>query len=165
MVPEPGQIVVGQLFNEPMRVETAAQIDDGTWRLGFVGTHAERFRSVTLSPADLASLTAYRSAQSFQGEGTPFRLGVHSFCIAFEFDPYFGLSVSRVDPLPHQLEAIYHYIRKLPQIRESLCDCGCVFETPIRDLAGSVSACAMIYNFNRREASPSVALRADSGSA
>jgi len=46
MIPEPGQIVGGKLFNQPMRVETTAQIGDGTWR-GLVGTHTERFRSVT----------------------------------------------------------------------------------------------------------------------
>jgi len=37
--------------------------------------------------------------------------------ITFEFDPYFGLSISRVDPLPHQLEAVYDYLLKLPQVR------------------------------------------------
>jgi hypothetical protein len=29
MIPEPGQIVAGKLFNEPMRVETAATISGG----------------------------------------------------------------------------------------------------------------------------------------
>ena len=124
MIPEPGQIVAGKLFSEPMRVETAAQIGDGTWRLGLVGTHTERFRSVTLSAADLASLTTYRTTHSFQGDGALFRLGVQAYSlgIAFEFDPYFGLSVSRVDPLPHQLEAIYHYMLKLPRVRFLLAD-------------------------------------------
>jgi hypothetical protein len=37
--------------------------------------------------------------------------------IAYEFDPYFGLSISRVDPLPHQLEAIYDYLLKLARVR------------------------------------------------
>jgi superfamily II DNA or RNA helicase len=124
MIPEPGQIVAGKLFNEPMRVETAAQISDGNWRLGLVGTHTERFRSVTLSAADLTSLTVYRTTQSFQGDGALFRLGVQAYSlgIAFEFDPYFGLSVSRVDPLPHQLEAIYDHMLKLPRVRFLLAD-------------------------------------------
>jgi SNF2 family DNA or RNA helicase len=38
------------------------------------------------------------------------------------FDPYFGLSISRVDPLPHQLEAVYDYLLKLPSIRFLLAD-------------------------------------------
>ncbi len=59
-VPQPKQIVTGRLFIEPMRVETAEQIGDGTWRLGLVGTQTEKFRSVTLSAADLTSLIIQR---------------------------------------------------------------------------------------------------------
>jgi len=64
----------------------------------------------------------YRATQSFQGDGTLFRLGVQAYCLGIGFDPYFGLSVSRVDPLPHQLEAIYHYMLKLPRVRFLLAD-------------------------------------------
>jgi hypothetical protein len=31
--------------------------------------------------------------------------------------PHFTLSIARVDPLPHQLEAVYDYFLKLPRIR------------------------------------------------
>src|SRR2546421_12533407 len=105
--PTSGQVVTGKLFSEPMRVETAVQVGDGTWRLGLVGTQTERFRSVTLSAADLASLTAYQATHTFQGSGSLLRLGVQAYSlgIAYEFDPYLGLSVSRVDHLPNQLEA------------------------------------------------------------
>ena len=37
-------------------------------------------------------------------------------------DPYFGLSVSRVDPLPHQLEAVYDHLLKLVGVRFLLAD-------------------------------------------
>ena len=33
------------------------------------------------------------------------------------FGPYFGLSILRVDPLPHQLEAVYEHLLKLPSVR------------------------------------------------
>jgi len=35
--------------------------------------------------------------------------------LAYEYDPYFSLSISRVDPLPHQLEAVYDYFMVLPE--------------------------------------------------
>lgn len=123
-IPAPGQILRGRLFSEPMRVETAAQIGDGTWRLGLVGTFSERFRSVTLSAEDLASLEVLATVQTFNGDGSLLKLGIQAYSlgIAFEFDPYFGLSVSRVDPLPHQLEAVYDYMLKLARVRFLLAD-------------------------------------------
>jgi superfamily II DNA or RNA helicase len=42
--------------------------------------------------------------------------------LAYEYDPYFSLSIARVDPLPHQLEAVYDYFVKLPRIRFLLAD-------------------------------------------
>ena len=52
------------------------------------------------------------------------RLGLQAYAlgIAYEFDPYFGLSISRVDPLPHQLEAVYDHLLKLPSVRFLLAD-------------------------------------------
>ncbi len=124
LTPQPGQILKSNLFSEPMRVEIAIQVGNGTWRLGLVGTLTEKFRSVTLSADQLPLLQFIEPAQSFNGDGSLLRLGLqaHSLGIAFEFDPYFGLSMSRVDPLPHQLEAIYEYMLKLPRVRFLLAD-------------------------------------------
>lgn len=123
-VPEPGQIVTGTMFSEPMRIETVARISDDTWRLGLVGVQSERFRRVTLPAAELSSLTFHELTRTYSGDGELLRLGIQAYSlgIAFEFDPYFGLSVSRVDPLPHQLEAIYDYMLKLPRVRFLLAD-------------------------------------------
>jgi hypothetical protein len=42
-----GQILVGPLFNEPMRVETVQSNGTASWIVGFVGANSERFRKVT----------------------------------------------------------------------------------------------------------------------
>jgi superfamily II DNA or RNA helicase len=107
-----------------MRVETIRPAGDGSWTLGLVGTQSERFRSVTLSAADLTKLRALESRLTFDGDGQLLRLGVRAYAlgIAYEFDPYFGLSISRVDPLPHQLEAVYDYLLRLPRVRFLLAD-------------------------------------------
>ncbi|MDE0090967.1 MAG: DEAD/DEAH box helicase [Thaumarchaeota archaeon] len=39
------------------------------------------------------------------------------FWYAFEYDPVLGMSVSRVDPLPHQIEAVYGHVLKKSRIR------------------------------------------------
>ena len=105
----PGQIITGMLFHEPMRVETVQSRGPNTWEAGLVGLHSERFRRVTLTDRDLAGLTFLDASATYAGDGTLLRLGLQAYAlgIAYEFDPYFGLSISRVDPLPHQLEAVY----------------------------------------------------------
>jgi len=119
-----GQTLTGSLFAEPMRVETVRQAADGSWSVGLVGTRSERFRKVTLTPEDLGSLTIEESGFAFRGDGRLLRLGLqaHALGIAWEFDPYFGLSISRVDPLPHQLEAVYDHLLKLARVRFLLAD-------------------------------------------
>ncbi len=42
--------------------------------------------------------------------------------LAYEYDPFFSLSIARVDPLPHQLDAVYGYFLRLPRIRFLLAD-------------------------------------------
>ncbi len=119
-----GQILTGPLFNEPMRVETVQESGPDMWVAGLVGTRSERFRRVTLTSQDLAGLTITEPQYSYEGNGCLLRLGLQAYAlgIAYEFDPYFGLSISRVDPLPHQLEAVYDYLLKLARIRFLLAD-------------------------------------------
>src|SRR5204863_713409 len=73
---------------------------------------------------DLERLTVLESGLSYDGDGKLLRLGLQAYAlgIAYEFDPFFGLSISRVDPLPHQLEAVYEYLLKLPRVRFLLAD-------------------------------------------
>ena len=60
----------------------------------------------------------------FDGDAVRFRLGIEALRLglAYEYDPYFSLSIARVDPLPHQLEAVYDYFLRLPRIRFLLAD-------------------------------------------
>ena len=119
-----GQILTGPLFSEPMLVETVRSDGPGTWIAGLVGQQSERFRRVTLTADDIASLTIADSQLSYDGDGRLLRLGLQAYSlgIAYEFEPYFGLSISRVDPLPHQLEAVYEHLLKLPRVRFLLAD-------------------------------------------
>src|SRR5207249_2395268 len=73
---------------------------------------------------DLSRLTILDARHSYDGDGRLLRLGLQAYAlgIAYEFDPYFGLSISRVDPLPHQLEAVYDYLLKLARVRFLLAD-------------------------------------------
>ena len=119
-----GQTLTGPMFSEPMRVETVRSNGAGAWVAGLVGLQSEQFRRVTLNSDDIASLAIADTKLSYDGDGQLLRLGLQAWSlgIAFEFDPYFGLSISRVDPLPHQLEAVYDHLLKLPTVRFLLAD-------------------------------------------
>ncbi len=119
-----GQVVKGTLFNEPMRVEIVQQSGNETWVLGLVGIRSEQFRRVTLTSNDLDTLTILEPDMAYGGDGSLLRLGIQAYSlgIAYEFDPYFGLSISRVDPLPHQLEAVYDHLLNLARVRFLLAD-------------------------------------------
>ena len=107
-----------------MRVETVQISGASSWTVGLVGTNSERFRKVAITAGDLERLTVLDPRHSFNGDGRLLRLGLQAYAlgIAYEFDPYFGLSISRVDPLPHQLEAVYDYLLKLARVRFLLAD-------------------------------------------
>ena len=119
-----GQILTGVMFNEPMRVVTTRQSGAGAVIAGLAGQNSGQFREVTLTAEDIASLNTIDPNASYDGDGELLKLALQAYSlgIAHEFDPYFGLSISRVDPLPHQLEAVYEYFMKLPSVRFLLAD-------------------------------------------
>ncbi|MBF0565635.1 MAG: hypothetical protein HQK89_10365 [Nitrospirae bacterium] len=71
--------------------------------LGLAGKKTERFREVILNETDVSGLHIIDSVPSYSGDGNLLRLGLQACAlgIAYEYDPYFGLSISRVDPLTH----------------------------------------------------------------
>ncbi|MGH7915875.1 MAG: helicase-related protein [Candidatus Binataceae bacterium] len=119
-----GEVISGSLFSEPMRVVTVNAVGTDNWELGLVGIQTRLFRSVPLTREQIASLRRQDVSASYSGNGELVRLGLQAYAlgIAYEFDPYFGLSISRVDPLPHQLEAVYDYLLKLARVRFLLAD-------------------------------------------
>ena len=120
----PGQTITGAQFGEPMRVLSAERGSGGGWTLGLVGQRTSQYRQATLSAEDAAALSVSDAARSYAGDGRMIRVGLQACALgsAHEYDPYFALSASRVDPLPHQLEAVYDHLLKLPSARFLLAD-------------------------------------------
>lgn len=114
-----GQILTGPLFNEPRRVEMVRSNGPDTSIAGLVGARSERYRKVTLTSQDLEKLVILDTTYGFDGDGRFVRLAIQAYSlgIAYEFNPYLGLSISRVDPLPNQLEAVYDYLLRLARVR------------------------------------------------
>ena len=120
---KPDLIVRGPLFPEPIQVIVAIPVGTSTKIVGKGMTTGQVHESV-LSPDQLAKLQASPETEPFDGDPQRFRLGIEALRLglAYEYDPYFSLSIARVDPLPHQLEAVYDYFLRLPRIRFLLAD-------------------------------------------
>lgn len=120
---QPGRILRGPVFPEPVQVLVVTPVGH-SMRLVAQGTNSSKAYSVVLTPENLALLEANPEVEPFDGGSHRFRLGIEAMRLqlAFEYDPYFSLSIARVDPLPHQLEAVYDYFLRLPRIRFLLAD-------------------------------------------
>ncbi|MBD3307270.1 helicase, partial [candidate division KSB3 bacterium] len=110
------------MFPEPVKIATTQSLGD-TIKLIGEGLHTGQFHSPSLTPEQLALLEIVTEA-SYDGDPSRFRLGIEALRLklAYEYDPYFSLSIARIDPLPHQLEAVYEHFIKLPRIRFLLAD-------------------------------------------
>ncbi len=118
-----GSVVSGPLLPEPVEVLAIVPMGDAIKLIG-KGCKTGLVRDPVLTPAQVAQLRCLPLAESFDGDPALFRLGIEAqrLGLAYEYDPYFSLSIARVDPLPHQLEAVYDYFLKLPRIRFLLAD-------------------------------------------
>src|ERR1017187_1221079 len=120
---QPGVIVRGSLFPEPIQIVAVASMGGGIKIVG-VGRRTNQAYQPFLSDEQISLLELDRSSGDFLGDANRFRLGIEALRLglAFEYDPFFSLSIARVDPLPHQLEAVYDYFLRLPRIRFLLAD-------------------------------------------
>src|SRR5690348_6388760 len=94
----PGVRVEGPLLPEP--VEVIATIPMGTSvKLVARGLRTNQVHQPLLDAAQLAQLTIASKDEPFDGDALRFRLGVeaHRLGLAYEYDPYFSLSIARVD--------------------------------------------------------------------
>src|SRR4029453_13837534 len=120
---KPNHIVRGRIFPEPVKILTIVPLGDAIKLIG-EGQETGRVHHPILPVGQIAPLEISPDKDPFDGDPARFRLGIEAIRLglAYEYDPYFSLSIARVDPLPHQLEAGYDYFLKLPRIRFLLAD-------------------------------------------
>jgi len=120
---KPNTIVRGPIFPEPVQVLVVVPMGESV-KLICKGLNSGRVHEPVLNAEQVAALEVSPEREPFDGDSLRFRLGIESLRLAYayEYDPYFSLSIARVDPLPHQLEAVYDYFIRLPRIRFLLAD-------------------------------------------
>src|SRR5258705_3380306 len=120
---KPNIIVRGPIFPEPVQVIVAIPMGTAVKLIG-KGLNTNRVHELILNTEQLAQLNSSPEKEPFDGDPLRFRLGVEAYRLglACDYDSYSSLSIARVDPLPHQLEAVYQYFMAMPRIRFLLAD-------------------------------------------
>lgn len=120
-----GAVLSGPKFHEPMRVINQPRRGENYIIVDLVGTRTPSYLGgFVLSEEDLQNIIIEAPDMGFSGVPQLFQLGLESLRIrqAYEYDPFFGVSISRVDPLPHQLDAVYNHLLKAWRCRFLLAD-------------------------------------------
>ena len=120
-----GDIIKNLSPNETVVVDKIKRLGS-QYSLVFTGINSNRRSSKILNEQQLSALEVLTSDGEFNFKGDPekFVLFAEAERInsAYQFDPMFAINCSIVDPLPHQVEAVYKYLLPQPKIRFLLAD-------------------------------------------
>jgi SNF2 family DNA or RNA helicase len=111
-------IIVSHQLPEPARVIVVTPEGTGL-RIGAAGIDTNQFYDRVFQPGEFTIRRV-----TFAADGERFRLAALADRIqaAAQFDPHFAVGMSQVDPLPHQIDAVYNHMLKSPRIRFLLAD-------------------------------------------
>ena len=120
---KPGDVVKGAFWDEPVRVSQIEEVGDYIRLVGYTlnkNIGVDRL----FTPSDIQKLEIIRTKLDFAAPAEDIFLLIEAtrFNYASLFDPLLAMSVSRIDPLPFQIEAVYGYILKQPRIRFLIAD-------------------------------------------
>src|SRR5437667_4574040 len=110
---QPGDVVSGLEPDELVEITGLSAFGKNKTLVEGVGVSTHKVVRRPLGTEEFARLHRVRGAGfSFDGDATSFLLGAEAerIRIGHQFDPLFAVNSSVVDPLPHQVEAVYRYL-------------------------------------------------------
>jgi len=120
---KPGTILVGPKWKEPVEVKTIDH--DGSY-VHIVGatTITSQHIDQLIPVDDLTDVSIKTVVTDFKSEPWKVFLALETkrYRFASLYDPLLAMNASKVDPLPHQIEAVYGRVLKLPRIRFLIAD-------------------------------------------
>lgn len=122
-LPNRGAVLEAPFWTEPIELERSEMIGSCVRLLGFQ-VRSRKFVEYVLTPEQWAQVHIKTAGLSFTGDPARVFLALETrrYRLAATYDPLLAVSVSRVDPLPHQVEAVYGYVLRLPRIRFLIAD-------------------------------------------
>jgi len=118
-----GDLVRSPFWSEPVKVEKVGAIDDYLHIVGYTISSKEHVDRL-IPRADLDKLQVEKTVVDFSAAPEEVFLATEAIRLrnASLFDPLLAMSVSRIDPLPFQIEAVYGYVLRQPRIRFLIAD-------------------------------------------
>lgn len=120
-----GQIVKNLVETEPVEIRKIMDFGDDL-SIEYTGINTQENGDVIKPKSELKNLEFVSDKGSFNFSGDPVKFALYTEAerirSAFQFDPLFAVNCSIVDPLPHQIEAVYNYLLPLPRMRFLLAD-------------------------------------------
>lgn len=121
----PGKIVKNLIPTEPVTVNQIQPLGSMV-SIKFTGVNTNKANTKVISKSEFDNLEVLSAEGTFNFKGDPTRFGLFTEAerinSAYQFDPLFAVNCSIVDPLPHQVEAVYKFLLPLPKIRFLLAD-------------------------------------------
>ncbi len=119
-----GQVIQAGFLDGPAEIKNIEE-RSGYYQLEVVLQEDDEYRTPRLRPHQLGEIELVdQSPEVRTGNPEEFFLGVeaHRIRLAHQFDPMLAVSVSQVDPLPHQMEAVYNHALQMPRLRFMIAD-------------------------------------------
>ncbi len=120
---KPGAIINGPNWPEPVEIKFIKEYPDSVQIIGIL-TYS-KYPIDQIIPIEELDKITYQEPQKFFYE-EPWKvflpLETKRYRYASLYDPLLAMNTSKIDPLPHQIEAVYGYVLKLPRIRFLIAD-------------------------------------------
>ncbi len=118
-----GMIIEGPFWPEPIEIKKAEEFGDRIHIIGatiYSNIHIDQL----ISKEEIEKLKAKEFILDFSAPANEVFLSIEAerYKFASLFDPLLAMNISKIDPLPFQIEAVYGYILKLPRIRFLIAD-------------------------------------------
>jgi len=120
---KPGSVVHSTRWPEPVVIDMVEDLGEYVRIVG-AEINSRRYINEVLSKAEFGSLADAAIKPDFNADPRMVFLGLEAkrYRFASLYDPLLAVNISKIDPLPHQIEAVYGYILRLPRIRFLIAD-------------------------------------------
>ncbi len=109
---QPGQIVKSLIPAEPVTINKVQNLGS-MLSINYTGVNSNRVNTKVIPINEVENLEVLTNDGQFNFKGNPERFLLFAEAerinSAYQFDPLFAVKCSIIDPLPHQLEAVYKY--------------------------------------------------------